>query len=70
MTKMSSRMVARMIMLRGVGYTQKRIAEDLGVSPGTICYHMKRLRKLVAINGPQDVFEYYIKRYSNWRVVE
>ena len=53
--------MARMIMLRGLGYKQAEIAEELGVVHGTISYQLRRLRKLAEEYGPEDVFEYHIR---------
>jgi len=53
--------MARMIMLRGLGYKQAEIAEELGVVPGTISYQLRRLRKLAEKHGAVNVFGYYIK---------
>jgi len=61
MRKMDIAKMARMIMLRGVGYQQAEIAEELEVVPATISYQLKRLRKLAEEHGPKDIFEYYIK---------
>ena len=61
MKKMDIAMMARMIMLRGLGYQQAEIAERLGVVPGTISYQLGRLRKLAEKHGLKDVFEYHIK---------
>lgn len=53
--------IAKMIMLRGVGYRQAEIAEELEVSTATISYQLKRLRKLSDEYSAVEIFEYYIK---------
>jgi len=59
--KMTEAMTAQMIMLRGVGFNQAKVAEKIGVTSGTISYQLSRLRKLAEEHGAKDVFEYYIK---------
>ena len=61
MKKLDITKLARMIMLRGVGYQQVEIAEKLEVTPNAISYQLRRLRKLAEEYGPEDVFEYHIK---------
>ena len=61
MKKLDIAKIAKMIMLRGIGYQQAEIAEELEVSPATISYQLKRLRKLAKEHSPKDIFEYYIK---------
>ena len=61
MKKMDIAKMAKMIMLRGIGYQHAEIAEELGVSSATISYQLRRLRKLAEEHEPRDIFEYYIK---------
>jgi len=61
MKKMDIAKMARMIMLRGVGYQQAEIAEELEVVPATISYQLRRLRKLAEEHDPKDIFKYYIE---------
>jgi len=61
MKKLEIDKIAKMIMLRGVGYQQAEIAEELEVSPAAISYQLKRLRKLSKEYSPKDIFDYYIK---------
>jgi len=61
MKKLDITKIAKMIMLRGVGYQQTEIAEELEVSPGAISYQLKRLRKLAEEHSALNVFEYHIK---------
>jgi len=59
--RMTEVMTAQMIMFRGVGFNQGKIAKKIGVAPATISYQLNRLRKLAEEHGAKDVFEYYIK---------
>ena len=53
--------MARMILLRGVGYHQKEIAKELGVTPSAVGYQLNRLKKLTKEHGAEKVFTYYIR---------
>lgn len=59
--RMTGVMMARMIMLRGVGFNQKKIAAELGVAPGTISYQLSRVRNLAEEHGAKNVFKYFTR---------
>lgn len=61
MKKLDIDKIANMIMLRGIGYQQAEIAEELEVTPSAISYQLKRLRKQAKEHGPKYIFDYYIK---------
>lgn len=63
MKKMDAGMIAKMMMLRGLGYKQAEIAKELDVASGTISYQLKRLRKMTEDHNPKDVFDFYIKGF-------
>ena len=52
--------VAEMIKLRGLGFSQKEIADKTGVTPSAISYQLKRIKKLALKEGVNEVYEYYM----------
>ena len=53
---MNLAVLAQIVMLRGVGYSQKEIAGNLGVSQPTIHNHLKKIRKQCDERGTHAVF--------------
>ena len=53
---MNQTILAKIVMLRGVGYSQKEIAGNLGVSQPTIHNHLKKIRKQCDERGIDAVF--------------
>ena len=48
--------VARMAVMRAVGYRNCEIAQQLGVSESTVAYYMRRLRARAAQVSPEIAF--------------
>ena len=48
--------VASIMKLRGLGWSQKEIAETLGASQQVIAYHLKKLREKSKEVGVDDAF--------------
>lgn len=61
MLKFDRLMTAEMIKLRGLGFSQKEIADKLGVVPGTISYQLKRIKKIALKEGNTDIYDYYMQ---------
>lgn len=61
MQKLTIRQIATIVKLRGLGFSQKEIAEEIGdISPATISYQLKRIKKLALKEGIDEVFQHYI----------
>jgi len=45
-----------MVILRGLGFTQKQIARRLGLTQETVSYHLRKLREAAARQGPAALF--------------
>jgi len=48
--------IASIMKLRGLGWSQKEIAETLGASQQVIAYHLKKLREKSKEVGVDDAF--------------
>ena len=48
--------IASILKLRGLGWTQKEIADTIGASQQVVAYHLKKLRKESKEKGADDVF--------------
>ncbi len=48
--------IASIMKLRGLGWSQKEIAETIGASQQVIAYHLKKLREQSKEKGVDDVF--------------
>ena len=48
--------IASILKLRGLGWTQKDIADTIGVSQQVVAYHLKKLREESKEKGADDVF--------------
>ena len=48
---------ASLIKLRGIGWSQKEIAETLGVSQQVIAYNLKKLKEDSKVKPPNEVFQ-------------
>ena len=62
MKKLDERLVAEISKLRALGYSQKEIAERLGVAQTTVSYHLKILRELALKEGEDKVFNLVVAR--------
>ena len=48
--------IASILKLRGLGWTQKEIADTIGASQQVVAYHLKKLREASKEKGAHDVF--------------
>ena len=48
--------IASILKLRGLGWTQKEIADTIGASQQVVAYHLKKLREESKEKGEDDVF--------------
>jgi len=48
--------IASILKLRGLGWTQKDIADTIGASQQVVAYHLKKLREESKEKGADDVF--------------
>ena len=48
--------IASILKLRGLGWTQKDIADTIGASQQVVAYHLKKLREASKEKGADDVF--------------
>ena len=48
--------IASILKLRGLGWTQKEIADTIGASQQVVAYHLKKLREESKKKGADDVF--------------
>ena len=53
---LTPKQIASILRLRGLGWSQKEIAETLDVSQQVIAYHLKKLREKSRQTNPEDVF--------------
>lgn len=57
--KIKSDELWRLVVLRGLGFSQKDIAQRLNVGQETISYHLKRLKRKIVKEG-KDEYDLYI----------
>jgi len=61
MQKLSIKQIGTIVKLRGLGFSQKEIAEQIGnITPATISYQLSRINKLALKDGIDEVFEFYV----------
>ncbi len=60
MQKITIKDKATIVKLRGLGFNQKEIANELEVSPATISYQLKQIKKLALKEGIDNVFQHYV----------
>ncbi len=53
---LSDREVARIVMMRGLGYTQSDIAAELDITQGAVSYNLKQLKRRVGEEGLEPAF--------------
>jgi orotate phosphoribosyltransferase-like protein len=53
---MSPQQIASILKLRGIGWSQKEIADTIGTSQQVVAYHLKKMREESRQKGVDDVF--------------
>ena len=53
---LSPQQIASLMILRGIGWSQKEIADTIGASQQVVAYHLKKLREESKEKGADDVF--------------
>ena len=53
---LSPQQIASLMKLRGIGWSQKEIADTLGTSQQVVAYHLKKMRDDSRQKGADDVF--------------
>ena len=53
---LSPQQIASILKLRGIGWSQKEIADTIGSSQQVVAYHLKKLREESKKKGADDVF--------------
>ena len=53
---LSPQQIASILKLRGIGWSQKEIADTIGASQQVVAYHLKKLREQSREQNPDDVF--------------
>ena len=48
--------IARMVMMRGLGYDQTEIAKEFSITQGAVSYNLKQLRKRAHEEGLEASF--------------
>ena len=54
--RLSENDIAKIVQLRGLGYNQAEIAEELGVSQSAIQYQLNRIKKRAKDKGDDETF--------------
>ena len=52
--RLTSHEIARIVKMRGLGYSQSEIAKELNVSQSAIQYQLKRIKKRAQKEGEDD----------------
>ena len=53
---LSPQQIASLMKLRGIGWSQKEIADTIGASQQVVAYHLKKMRDDSRQKGADDVF--------------
>ena len=53
---LSPQQIASILKLRGIGWSQKEIADPIGASQQVVAYHLKKMRDASRQKGADDVF--------------
>ena len=53
---LSPQQIASLMKLRGIGWSQKEIADTLGTSQQVVAYHLKKMKEEAKQKSPDDVF--------------
>ena len=64
MSKLNNTQIADLIMYRGVGFSQSKIAEKLGVSQSAIQYHLAKIKAECMLDGVEQTFFDILSRKS------
>ena len=48
--------VAKIIVMRGLGYSQSEIAKEVGVTQGAVSYNLKQLRGIAEKEGLEGTY--------------
>ena len=48
--------IAKIVMMRGLGYSQKEIAGQLSITQGAVSYNLKQLRTAAERDGLESTF--------------
>ena len=54
---LSPQQIASLMKLRGIGWSQKEIADTLGTSQQVVAYHLKKMKEEAKKKSPDDVFK-------------
>jgi len=61
MKKLSIMQIATIVKLRGLGFTHKEIAEQIGdIAASTISYQLSQVNKQALKDGVDETFEFYV----------
>ena len=52
------------LALYALGYTQKRVAEELYITPGTAHAHIKRIYAKTGLHSRQEILD-YMQQYTS-----
>ena len=53
---LSPQQIASLLKLRGIGWSQKEIADTIGASQQVVAYHLKKMREESKQTSADDVF--------------
>ena len=56
MNRIDEEKIAQIAKLRALGYSQKEIADKLGISQTAVAYHLKKLKELAEEKGSDEIF--------------
>ena len=53
---LSDREVSKIVMMRGLGFSQSEIAGELEITQGAVSYNLKKLKREVGVDGLESAF--------------
>jgi len=53
---LSDEEISRMVMMRGLGFSQSEIAKELGVTQGAVSYNLKQLKMQAGKEGLEAAY--------------
>lgn len=56
MRRMTKDDIAKMVMMRGIGYQMNEISDRLQCNPATVSYQLRKLKKEADTNGYKKIF--------------